>query len=420
MARSLPPSTEEKSLDAKKLVLAYAALVLASLVLALGLSGCQAVPPDDPSRPSGRTLYVSSSNGCGGERPCYTALQDALDAAGAGDVIKVAGGVYVSSSDQVIKIDQSVHLIGGYPPEDWTQPDSEAYSVIVDAEQIPGRRAVVVEGSEGMAVTLEGLRIMRGGVEVERGGCVYVGGGSVVLAGSVIEDCRADARGGGVFVRDGSVRLTGNVFRGNAAQYGGALYVEGGSVTLERNQVFSSEAPPLGGAIGISGGAVTGFNNVVAENALAGAGVYLSGGTLEASHWTLVDNGRYGVIVDLGIEIDSGSATVHDSIVASHQAGFCGSGAVGRQTLFHDVVNPCIAGASCVNNLFGDPKFRNPFASDYHITTGSAAVDRAYSVDVAEDVDEGRRPVGAAPDLGADELEPHMVYLPMVARGVGR
>ena len=407
-------------MDAKKLVLAYAALVLASLAPALSLSGCQAVPEEDPSRSHGRTLYVSSGGDCGGERPCYGTLQDAVEAAASGDLIKVAGGVYTSSSDQVVRIERSVHLIGGYPSNDWSQPDPEAYAVIVDAEQIGGRRAVVVEGGDGTAITLEGLRIMRGGVEVERGGCIYVGGGSLLLADSIVEDCHASSRGGGMYVSDGAVRVRDSVFRGNAAQYGGALFVEGGSVTLERNKVLSSEAPPLGGALGVSGGTVTGFNNVVAENALAGAGVYLSGGTLEASHWTLVDNGRYAVIVDLGIEIESGSAAVHDSIVASHQAGFCGSGAVGRQTLFHNVVNPCIAGASCVNNLFGDPKFRNPFASDYHITAGSAAVDRAYSVDVADDVDGGRRPVGAAPDLGADELEPYRVYVPMVARGLGR
>jgi len=71
-----------------------------------------------------------------------------------------------------------------------------------------------------------------------------------------------------------------------------------------------------------------------------------SGGTLRASHWNLVHNARCAVIVDLGIEIETGPTTIDNSIVASHQAGFCASGAVPHHALFHGVGNACIAGAS--------------------------------------------------------------------------
>ena len=406
-------------MDAKRLLLAYATLVLASLVPACGLTACRSRSDDDLSTVTRRTLYVSSSGTCGAQTPCYTTLQEAVDAAAsAGDLIKVAGGVYTSTVDQVLRIDRAVDLIGGYAPGEWSTACPEAHPVIVDAEQVPGRRAISINASDAPTITIRGFRIMRGGFQVPQGGGFHVAGGAVLLEDSIVEDCSADSRGGGVFIADGDVHLRDNVLRGNSAQYGGALYVQGGNVTLDRNVVLASEAPPLGGAIAVADGAVRGANNVVAENALAGAGVYLSGGTLKASHWTLVNNGRYAVIVDLGIQIETGSATIDNSIVASHQGGFCGSGAVAHQTLFHDVGNPCIAGASCVNNLFGDPKFTDPSSSNYHITAGSAAVDQAYSVDVGRDLDGGRRPVGRASDLGADELAPYAIHLPLVVHGI--
>jgi len=405
-------------LDAKKLVLAYATLVLASLVTACGLTACRSPRDEDPSRVAGRTLYVSSGGTCGGQTPCYATLQEAVDAAApTGDLIKVAGGVYTSTDDQVLHIDRAVQLIGGFPPGEWSQPYPDIHPVIVDAEQAPGRRVISIEASDALTITIRGFRVMRGGYRVQEGGGIHVADGAVVLEDSIVEDCSADSRGGGVFIANGEVHLRDNLLRGNSAQYGGALYLHDGRVTLERNTVLASEAPPLGGAIAVADGTLVGTNNVVAENALAGAGVYLSGGTLTASHWTLVNNGRYAVIVDLGIEIETGSATIENSIVASHQGGFCGSGAVARHILFHDVGNPCIAGASCVNNLFGAPGFRDPLSSDYHITASSAAVDQAYSLDVPRDLDGDIRPVGSASDLGADELEPCRAYLPLVLHG---
>jgi uncharacterized repeat protein (TIGR01451 family) len=54
--------------------------------------------------------------------------------------------------------------------------------------------------------------------------------------------------------------------------------------------------------------------------------------------------------------------------------------------------------------LTGDPRFVDPATWDYHILPGSAAFDTALDVGVNTDVDNEPRPMGHAPDIGADEL----------------
>jgi hypothetical protein len=403
-------------LDRKNSVFACVVLVFLSLLAVSSSVGCQTESGTGASRRPRRTLYVAEAANCGGRHPCFATIQEALDAAaGQGDLIKVSQGIYTTTAPQVASIEKSVQLVAGYQADDWSARSANAHPAVIDAEQVPGRRALFIDGTDVATITVRGFQI-RGGAAGPPGGGVHVAGGSAVLEENVVEGCTADARGGGLFVEDGSVTLTYNTIRGNVAQYGGGLYVAGGRVVMEGNTFSGNVASPLGGAIAVDGGSVTGVNNLVVDNAQSGAGVYLSGGTLIAKHWTLVNNGRYGVIADLGIDINSGSAMLSKSIVAGHQGGLCGAGAVANQTLFHEVEDPCIAGASCVNNVFGDPKFLNPSAGDYHISRGSAAVDRAYTIDVVRDMDGDSRPVGAASDLGADEIEPERSFLPLILR----
>ena len=58
---------------------------------------------------------------------------------------------------------------------------------------------------------------------------------------------------------------------------------------------------------------------------------------------------------------------------------------------------------------------------NFHITANSAAIDKATATDVTDDIDGPGRPVGAAPDLGADEygnavIKVYDLFLPMTIR----
>jgi len=44
-------------------------------------------------------VYVSSDGSCGGNTPCYTTIQSAINAAGFGSVIKILAGTYAENLD---------------------------------------------------------------------------------------------------------------------------------------------------------------------------------------------------------------------------------------------------------------------------------------------------------------------------------
>jgi hypothetical protein len=57
-------------------------------------------------------------------------------------------------------------------------------------------------------------------------------------------------------------------------------------------------------------------------------------------------------------------------------------------------------------NYWGDPDFVDPGAHDYHIGSGSAAIDQGLYAGIEEDMDGETRPSGAGYDIGADEYVP--------------
>jgi hypothetical protein len=198
----------------------------------------------------------SDAAGCGGAAdPCRT-IQYAVNAAQPGDEIRVATGVYTGvqsipalntglfTATQLVAINKSVHVRGGYPAGNWTTPNPDAYPTTVDAQG--AGRVVLITGT--VTVVLEGLRITGGNAAgLGGGGSEYVvAGGGVWAQGAAvtIADCqiRANAAysstagwkaglGGGLYLRD----CPGPMLRGNTVVdnigslsghgYGGGLYL---------------------------------------------------------------------------------------------------------------------------------------------------------------------------------------------------
>ncbi|MCG6881146.1 MAG: S8 family serine peptidase [Deltaproteobacteria bacterium] len=61
---------------------------------------------------SGSTLYVNSTGNCSGKTPCYSTLQQAINAANSGDTIKIAGGTL--GEDVTLNNGKALKLKGGY------------------------------------------------------------------------------------------------------------------------------------------------------------------------------------------------------------------------------------------------------------------------------------------------------------------
>jgi parallel beta-helix repeat protein len=275
------------------------------------------------------------------------------------------------------------------------------------------------------------------------GGGVYLNGGTITLDNNIISGNRS-GRGGGVHVIDGTITLSSNTIQSNTASYGGGVYVSTGTVILNDNSLLSNRDSYGGGTYAsgmyVSGGTVTLNGNTIRDNlgrgiylnsgtvtlsgntiqsnsgdgvymssgtinaqndiiAGNGEGVSLSGGNLTARHWTLADNDRYAVFNN------SGSAVLTNTVVYHHiMAAFYGPNILADHTLFYrNGASVCQNGATCTNDMIGDPEFVNPAAGDYHIGSGSAAIDVGVDAGVTTDIDGGPRPVGAGYDIGADE-----------------
>jgi hypothetical protein len=367
----------------------------------------------------------------------YSSIQDAVDAAHYGDLIKVAGGTYSgvharAGVTQVVYISTALTLRGGYTTSNWSIPDPEAHPTRIDAQ---GKgRAICISTAPHVEITIEGLRISGGDATGlggdpwggDAGGGIYVNGSRTTLSGNRIYSNTA-YRGGGLFANN-QLTLTDSILVSNTAGSGGGLYfADFHYANLERNLILSNTATlGDGGGLMINNGDVRLANNVIADNRLAeapyrGAGLYVYGANLQMLHTTLARNGGgdgSGLYVnDPGMPGTQAQVTISNSIVTSHTLGivvterntvtlnatlwYANSGGnwTGTGTLTH------------THDHTGDPAFT---ADGYHLTWGSAAVDRGVNAGVTTDIDGEPRPADGGYDLGADELvltPPNMVVL---------
>ncbi len=186
-----------------------------------------------------------------------TTIQEAVDAAGPGDVIKVAFGLYSdlhfrsappgyngpSSIPQVVYISKTVSLQGGYDPTDWSNPDPSLISVI---DAMGAGRGLVIAGVISPTVT---------GFYITGGNATGLGGGAWPYEGT----------GGGLYVVSATVTLSNNQIYSNVASLtgwggGGGLYLYDSDGIVAHNHFFSNTAGfsstmmSEGGAIVIAGG----------------------------------------------------------------------------------------------------------------------------------------------------------------------
>lgn len=274
--------------------------------------------------PSANEYRVCNSNGAYSQT-----IQSAIDAAQAGDVIKVAGGTYIESKPSLsgnLYISKTVYIYGGYNCVDWSiqnpsvnisriQPSTASISV-VDIEGQFGNTAAV-------APTLDGFTITGGG------------GGN---------------HGGGIRIRDSNALVNNNIITGNLAYLlGGGIWVQRGAPIIQNNRIENNRINDVGangGGIELEGtqALVTGniiSGNVISSTSGSGGGIDVNGGgpvliannsilTNTAALSGTLNNGGYGG----GISIQYGvTATLSDNLIgynlASGALAFSFGGAFG-------------------------------------------------------------------------------------------
>lgn len=366
----------------------------------------------------------------------YATVQDAMDAAGEGDVIKVAAGTYTDVNNQgglaqVAYINKTVTIQGGYTTDDWDTPDPEANPTTLDAQ---GQgRVVYISGQ--ISPTLEGLRITGGDAtglgggpwgEDDAGGGVYIINATATLNNCWVFDNTAHS-GGGLYLEDSAATLSGNYVVGNTAvstpegSYGdgGGLFLYYSPATFTGNFIVGNTADFSGSGLYLRSSNATLVNNLVADNQItdeflmigADCGVYIAGSSPHLLHTTIARNtgGAAGTGVCVHSWLSPSSVVMKNTILASHTLGVevqAGSTADLNGVLWYanSSGNTGGAGAITVNNaVTGDPAFAD---DGYHLTDGSAAIDEGVDAGVTDDIDGQARPYNGIPDLGADEWVP--------------
>ena len=173
---------------------------------------------------------------CPGSTCDYDTIQDAIDAAASGDVIKIAAGVYTdtdtASLGYLAHISQTLTLRGGYDAGDFSAPpDPVANPTVLDGEH--QGQVAVIEGN-GITATLTGLTLQQGtGEETLRRNNVFVtGGASLVITGCHV----ISATERGIYLEDaGPSEVRDNVIAANGVYglraYRSPVIVTGNTVT---------------------------------------------------------------------------------------------------------------------------------------------------------------------------------------------
>ncbi|MFH1679452.1 MAG: right-handed parallel beta-helix repeat-containing protein [Candidatus Eisenbacteria bacterium] len=182
----------------------------------------------------------------------YANLQEALAAAGPGDSIRLADGVFAGAGNRNLTLGGELTLFSA---------SGEAESCAVDIEG--DGRAFLIYTFPGSSIRIEGITL-RGGDPASLpeellpgyGGALAVkslaAGGAVSVEGCVFEENRADA-GGGAFFWGGGGIFRSCTFRNNVATDGGGAYcylcLEGGGVRFEECLFHGNDYPsePVGG-----------------------------------------------------------------------------------------------------------------------------------------------------------------------------
>jgi uncharacterized repeat protein (TIGR01451 family) len=373
----------------------------------------------------------------------YSSVQDAVDAANPGDIIKVATGVYNDIHrvglgggeyiTQLVRLRETVTIRGGYTTTNWSTPNPDAYPATLDA----GGQGRVFYIETGIQPVIEGLRIV-GGNAIKgdtdqtrrgRGGGVYATGAALTFRNNHVSGNTA-SWGGGLYLRAGNVTLDGNTATTNTADYGGGLFLNESAVSFTNNWLsantanvnggglllFQSDRATFnnnaiianvaqnGGGLYLDGSDATLTNNVIADNDVgaAGAGLYIQASSLRLLHTAVARNsGNEGIYAAGSSDVES-----VNTILVSHTVGInitMDSAARLDATLWHANDTNSSGGVVHTNDRSGAPDFDAPNAGDYHIGNLSAALDQGVDAGVSKDMDGEDRPRGHGYDIGPDE-----------------
>ena len=266
----------------------------------------------------------------------YADVQTAVDAAPAGELIKVAGtctGVTIrNDKTQHLYLNKAVHIQGGYDPESWEVSYPMTQATTFDA-QGKGRVLYITGGAVPTieSVTLKtGNAVGQGGGPdgQDGGGNVYLDGATATFSNTTITDGSA-YYGGGVFLFNSGAEFITNTFTLNKATAGGGVFAQSGTPTLTDNYFESNGATGDGGGLFLTVSPAMVDRNTFKGNSAATAGGAVF---LDNSPATLLGNNFETNKADSagGVYLDFSDARVEDNRFVGNQAENAGGLQVAR------------------------------------------------------------------------------------------
>jgi hypothetical protein len=377
-------------------------------------------------------------------------IQAAINAASNGDTVQVAPGTYV---ERVNFVGKAIRVIGEQGPQ----------VTIIDANH--AGPVVTFASGEGLQSVLSGFTVRNGNASFSalRGGGINIENSSPTVIGNIITNNVAGDGGGGISSSFGSPLIQGNAITGNgqimgwsggvggggiaiggyssaqvlnnnisnnswnSSSGGGVTLFAAGTPRLQNNIIANNTAYSQGGGLYIvnhSDAAIV-QNLIIGNSAAAGGGVY-SSVPYGARGPFLINNTISGNSSPQGSGVFAdgfdGQAQLVNNIImaaAGQTAILCGnfdSSVPIFQT--NDVVSNsgvpyggiCASQTGLNGDISADPLFADPNNGDYHLQSGSPAIDSGSSGQAPQtDFDGVPRPLDGngdgvrAMDMGAYE-----------------
>jgi uncharacterized repeat protein (TIGR01451 family) len=326
-----------------------------SAAILLLLTGVVASPSPPSIRAAG-PWYVapggSDANSCASPAaPCAT-VNAAIGKATAGDTIYVAEGTYTGTGTQVVLLDRSVTLSGG-----WNDSFASQGSMSI-LDGMGSRRCVTV--APAVTAVIERFTLLGGKTE-SGGGGIYTEG-YLTLVHATLRGNAATGYGGGIENR-GTLTLNDTTAAENTSAYNGGGIYNAGTLVVNHSSITANEAETAGGGIanygsltlnassvtrnlldpyyGAGGGGIVNFGPLALNNSTVsgntGGGIQ-GCGSLAASSSTIAGNMATGTggssFRGGGIYACGGTVMLQNTIVAGNQSRGEGPDCYGRADSF--------------------------------------------------------------------------------------